>query len=122
MRTISTDILDEVVARLVREFDPDGILLFGSHAWGQPDAGSDLDLLVIVPESDERPPRRATRAHRCLRGLDVPVDVLVRTRSEIDRVARVPASLEADILDRGSLLYGRGETRTGPGLAPEGGP
>ena len=38
-----------------REYDPDSIYLFGSRAWGEPREDSDYDLLVIVPESDERP-------------------------------------------------------------------
>jgi predicted nucleotidyltransferase len=69
MRTIEESVLTDVVRRLVAEFDPDRIILFGSHAWGEPSGGSDVDVLVIVPESDLRPTLRARRASRCLRGL-----------------------------------------------------
>ena len=31
-----TDVLPEIVRRLVAEFDPEEIILFGSRAWGQP--------------------------------------------------------------------------------------
>ena len=79
-----------------------------------------LSLLVIVPRSDERPVRRAMRGHRCLRGLSVPLDILVKTREEVDRFGQVPTSLEAEILERGRVLYGRGEARIGPGLAAQG--
>ena len=41
--------------RLAAEFDPEQIILFGSHAWGTPTEDSDIDLLVIVP--------RASAAH-----------------------------------------------------------
>lgn len=105
MPAIAGSLLDDVVRRLAGEFDPDRIILFGSHAWGTPTEQSDIDLLVIVPRSDERPNRRATRAHRCLRGLPVPLDVIVKTRAEMGRFGRVPASLEAEILERGKLLY-----------------
>ena len=42
------------------EFDPEQIILFGSHAWGTPSEDSDIDLLVIVPDSDARPTQRAS--------------------------------------------------------------
>jgi predicted nucleotidyltransferase len=122
MQTVPEPLLDEVVRRLVAEFDPDQVILFGSHAWGEPHEESDLDLLVVAPESDERPTRRATRAHRCLRGLAAPMDLIVRTRDEFHRSAGVPGSLEALILERGRVLYGRGEAGVRPGLASQGVP
>ena len=106
MKTISQDLLGEVIRRLAAGFQPEQVWLFGSHAWGQPDEGSDLDLLVVVAQSDESPVRRAQRAHRCLRGLGVAKDVLVKTRAELERFRHVPASLEAEILERGRLIYG----------------
>jgi uncharacterized protein len=120
MKTISETTIHEVVHRLVNEFNPEQVILFGSYAWGTPSEDSDLDLLVIVPQSDVRPSRRAMRAHRCLRGLLAPMDVLVKTREEMDRFGRVPASLEAEILERGKVLYGRGEEGSGQGLAHQG--
>jgi predicted nucleotidyltransferase len=120
MPTVSTEVLTDVVRRLVAEFDPDQVILFGSHAWGSPHEDSDIDLLVIIPDTDERPISRAVRAHRCLRGILVPKDVLVKTRTEVDRVRALPTSLEAEILERGKVLYGRSEMRTRTELAPEG--
>ena len=65
-----------------------------------------MDLLVIVPRSDEKLARRAARAYRCLRGLTVPTDILVKTRSEVERYLSVHASLESEVLERGRILYG----------------
>lgn len=103
---MSQDLLDEVTRRLAAEFQPEQVWLFGSHAWGQPDEGSDLDLLVVVPRSDETPVRRAQRAHRCLRGIDVAMDILVKTRTELERFRNVRSSLESLILRNGRLIYG----------------
>jgi predicted nucleotidyltransferase len=115
----SADLMHEIVSRLVTEFDPDQIILFGSQAWGEPGEDSDVDLLVVVPESKERPIARAVRAHRCLRGIPVPMDLLVRTRDEMDRMAGVSSSLEAEVLRRGKPVYGRSEESIGPELAPQ---
>lgn len=106
MKTIQEAQLDVVMQRLINEFQPERIILFGSHAWGTPTEDSDLDLLVIVPQSSERPTRRAARAYRCLRGLTIPAEILVKTRAEVERYQTVRASLESEILERGKVLYG----------------
>jgi len=98
--------IQEITRRLVAEFAPEKIILFGSHAWGHPDENSDLDLLVVVSESDQPPSRRAARAYRCLREVPVPLDILVKTREEVERTRHVPASLIHEVLERGQVLYG----------------
>jgi predicted nucleotidyltransferase len=107
MRIIPPAIRKEVIRRLVDEFHPETIYLFGSHAWGNPSAESDMDLMVIITKSQEGPIQRAVRAQRSLRGLKASVDVLVKTRSEFERYTSVKASLEAQITREGKLLYGR---------------
>ncbi len=44
--------------------------------------------------------------HRCLRGLSIAKDILVKTRAELERFRHVRSSLEAEILERGRLIYG----------------
>lgn len=106
MKTIPAVIRKEIIRRLVDEFQPEKIYLFGSHAWGKPDAESDMDLLVIIEKSREKPIQRAVRAQRSLRGMKIPVDILVKTRKEFERYTSVKASLEAQIAREGKLLYG----------------
>jgi len=107
MKTVSPEIINKMVQRLVKEFSPEKIILFGSYAWGNPDTNSDIDLFIIVSESDDSPAQRAIRAHRCLRGLNIPKDILVKTRQEVEKFIRVYASLEAQVLDEGKILYER---------------
>jgi predicted nucleotidyltransferase len=106
VKTLDETLLQAATQRLVAEFRPDQVWLYGSHAWGHPHEDSDVDLLVVVPSSDESPIRRSQRAHRCLRGLRMPKDVLVETRQEVDRVKELTTSLEHIILSQGRRLYG----------------
>lgn len=92
--------------RLKKEFQPEEIYLFGSHAWGTPHDDSDVDLLVIVPESAEPAIQRMQRAHHCLGDLDLSKDVFVQTRAEFDRYRHLRASLQHQIAHRGRKLYG----------------
>ena len=99
-------LLPEMTRRLVAEFDPCQIYLFGSHAWGQPNEDSDVDLFVIVPDSDESSRERGLRARTCLKDVRIAKDVLVKTQAEVDWASRVYASLESEILECGVKLYG----------------
>ena len=98
--------MKKIIERLSAEFQPEEIYLFGSHAWGTPTDDSDVDLMVILPKSDERPIRRDQRAQRWLGRLPVPADVLVRTRSEVNRYKHLRASLFHQVLNQGRKLYG----------------
>lgn len=95
--------------RLVKEFNPENIYLFGSHVWGTPNADSDLDLLVIVSSSDISASKRSSLAYRCLRDIPYPLDILVKTRKEVEKFSQVSLSLEHQILTQGKCLYGRSE-------------
>jgi predicted nucleotidyltransferase len=107
MKTLDTALLEEMTRRLVDEFHPEQIILFGSHAWGTPNDDSDIDLLVIVPDSEETPHQRAVRAYRALpKDRIVPTDILVRTRAEADTYRHVYASLACQIFEQGIVLYG----------------
>ena len=107
MAHLDEKMLKDMTDRLVQTFQPDQVILFGSHAWGTPQAGSDIDLYVVVPESSERPLQRARRARACLGDVRVSLDVLVRTRSEADKYRNVYASLECQIFEKGRILYER---------------
>lgn len=106
MKTIPQGLLEEAVARLKTEFQPEEIYLFGSHAWGTPTDESDVDLMVILPQSEDRPIRRDQRAQHCLGRLPISIDVLVRTRREVNRVREVRGSLIHQVFQNGRKIYG----------------
>jgi predicted nucleotidyltransferase len=99
-------IIDEATQRLVAEFQPEQVWLFGSYAWGEPNKDSDLDLLVVVPSSNETTIRRMQRAQASMVGLDASADILVNTSEEVDRVKHLRSSIAHKILNEGRLIYG----------------
>src|SRR5687767_2077097 len=107
VKTISAGLLEEMTQRLVAEFQPEQIFLFGSHAWGIPNEDSDVDLLVILPGTEKPTIQDEVRAGRCLRDVPVPKDVLLRSRAQVERYRHLRASLEHQVLQQGKLLYGR---------------
>ena len=106
LRIRAQPVIEEATRRLVAEFQPEQIWLFGSYAWGEPTEDSDLDLVVVVPSSQERNLQRVRRANQTLRGIGLPKDVLVHTRSEFETYHDVASSLTYKIIHEGKLLYG----------------
>jgi len=98
-------LLREVVSRLRDALAPAAIYLYGSYVYGMPRAHSDLDLLVIVEQSDGTPFERDAAAYRALSGLGVSKDVQVYTRVEFEQRADLPVSFERTVKTKGRLLY-----------------
>ncbi|CAN5700262.1 hypothetical protein BH23CHL2_BH23CHL2_09960 [soil metagenome] len=97
--------LPEIVDRIVRQFDPLQIILFGSHARRHADHLSDLDLVVVLPNVADR--HRATVA--ILRALSdlAPVDVVVTDPAEIERRGALIGNVLRSALREGLVLYER---------------
>ena len=81
------------------------IVLFGSHARGDADEGSDIDLLVIEHSVENRA-HEMVRLRRALRPLRVPADVLVYSRDEVNRWGRQPGTALYWALREGRVVYG----------------
>ena len=106
MQSLSSELLDEIVNRLVQRLHPEQVILFGSHAYGEPTEDSDIDLLVIVSESNEPRHHRARTAYDALWGMTAPTEILVLTRQEVERSSTVIVSMVYQALHQGKVLYG----------------
>lgn len=96
----------EVQNRLVEQFAPLRIVLFGSHARGQAGGDSDLDLLVVVPNGADR--RRETAAmYQALRGIPYPADLLVVTPQDIEAHGSEAGSVIEGALREGKVVFSR---------------
>lgn len=81
-------------------------MLYFLHAWGVPTPNSDIDLFIIVKDSDQPSYRRASKAYHSLRGMRAPIEVVVRTSEEVKQSTSVMTSLARKVLTQGKLLYG----------------
>ncbi len=106
MKDISVGLLDEVVERLVDGLHLEKIILFGSHAYGNPNENSDIDLLIVVPESDEPRYRIASRAYSYLWGITAPIELIVLIHQEIKQDIEIITSFISQAIKYGKLLYG----------------
>lgn len=98
--------IDEIVRRIVEGVDPEKVILFGSYAYGEPDEDSDIDILVIK-DMDMPRYRRVTEIRRHLRGMKIPIDIVVYTREEIEEFRGVKTAFINQIVEEGRVLYER---------------
>lgn len=101
-----TEQLPEITRRIVQTSNPEKIILFGSYARGKANADSDLDLLVIVPKAQHLR-QESIRVRRALRGLLVPVDIIMATSEQIRRLGNVTGLVYQSALREGTVLYER---------------
>src|SRR5947209_17680653 len=76
--------IHEMARRLVREFHPERIILFGSYARGTAGPDSDADLLVVMRVDGSRR-RQAVEMERVLDGIGLPKDLMLATPEEAER-------------------------------------
>jgi predicted nucleotidyltransferase len=95
--------IGDLCNQIAREFRPQKIILFGSHAYGKPGWDSDVDLLVIMPFSGT--PHRQAVAIRSRIDASVALDLLVRTPRQISRRLAMGDSFIREILERGKVIY-----------------
>ena len=82
---------------------PAKVILFGSHARGDADEGSDFDFLVIEREVEDRLAESVKLRH-ALRGLRVPVDVIVMDEALAARRAKVKGTMVDRALREGRVV------------------
>lgn len=115
-------VLDAVTSALVQDLAPERIVLFGSFARGDQNRASDLDLVVIAPTTlpfCDRIGRALESAGTASTRL--PVEPLVYTPEEWERMVAEGSSFAALVLREGRVLYERGsESRRSAPLARAG--
>ncbi|MCL4708862.1 nucleotidyltransferase domain-containing protein [bacterium] len=79
---ITPELIDYIVEKIVREIQPEKIILYGSYARGDFHKHSDLDLFVIK-ESEEANRRLERRVDDLLGRRRFPLDIRVRKPSEV---------------------------------------
>ena len=104
-RFVSESAIDTLVSEIATRFDPEQIILFGSHALGAAHADSDVDMLVVM----DTPLSEAEQAVRICQALDYRfgLDLIVRTPETLERRLGLGDSFLREVLTTGRTLYAR---------------
>jgi predicted nucleotidyltransferase len=94
---------------VARQFHPRKIVLFGSYAYGEPTEDSDVDLLVIMNRTRDRGQRMSIRIRHAV-PRDFPLDLLVKTPTDVARRLRWRDPFICELIEKGEVLYEAGDT------------
>jgi predicted nucleotidyltransferase len=89
---------------IARRFRPSKIVLFGSYAYGKPTGNSDVDLLVIMRRTRDHGERMSVRIRHAI-PRNFPLDLLVRTPSDVANRLRRGDPFICELLKQGIVLY-----------------
>jgi predicted nucleotidyltransferase len=95
-------VIRQFARRVAERFHPDKIILFGSYAYGTPNADSDVDILVIMPCRNQ-----GSRAGRIRWEVPAPfpMDLIVRTPETLRWRLEEGDSFLREIVSKGKVLY-----------------
>lgn len=109
--SLSEKLKNEIVQNL-KSIDPDQVILFGSHAWGDPTEESDIDLYVVtkddfVPANWREKNKIYLRVAKSLENImrSHPTDLIVHTRRMHRKFMELNSSFSREIRLKGLKLY-----------------
>lgn len=92
-----------IINKLKSAYGPEKIILFGSHAYGKPTTDSDIDLAVIIKNTNLSYHERLIAIRRLIR-TTIPIDFFVLTQDELKEKAKENFFLR-EIVERGKIVY-----------------
>jgi predicted nucleotidyltransferase len=101
------NIIEEIKKKLLAQYHPKKILLFGSAALKGPDLANDLDL-CIIKEGIQNKSEEFIKIRKILGRTVLPLDVLIFTREEFDRRRNIWGTVQYEIDKKGQILYDSG--------------
>jgi len=98
--------LDFITASIIANTAPESIYLFGSYASGTPNADSDIDIYVVVPDSETDTIGLCTKIRLDLSRKKIrPIDLLIGRKSKFEN-RKNRLTMENIIADKGIKIYG----------------
>ncbi len=94
--------IQRYVRAVAERFQPERVILFGSYAYGQPNADSDVDLLVVMPARNQMD--QAVRIRLAFQA-PFPLDLIVRTPKNLKWRLHEGDWFLREIVSEGIVLY-----------------
>lgn len=100
------------ITEIFKQQGVDKIILFGSHAYGNPLADSDIDLMIVVPietipSSHREKMDLYLHYNQFIKDFRkiIPIDLIVYTKATYERFIELDSMFSKEISNRGIILY-----------------
>ena len=101
---LSNKEIEFIKLRLLKKFNPDKIILFGSQARNDADRNSDIDLLVLTNSNGNRR-RLMLEMDRSLKGLGYSRDIIILSIEEFERDKKIAGTIARYANTEGKVIY-----------------
>lgn len=103
--------IKSIVSEL-KKINPYKVILFGSHAYGEPNKDSDIDLIVILdnevmPKSFKERIKYQLIVRNCILNINkkIPIDLIVYTKPMYKKFLELGSMFSKEITQKGKILY-----------------
>jgi len=103
---IETSQINEIVNRIVVNYEPEKIILFGSYARGNYNEESDLDF-ILIKNTNSPKHKRGLEVRRLFYGLPLSIDFKIYTSSEFSKELSNQFSFLNSAIKESKVLYER---------------
>lgn len=93
------------IKKIIEISKPRKLILFGSYIRGDIRLNSDLDILVVTGDEIENPRKESVRIRSSLRGIGMPMDILVVSENKLEEFAETPGLIYREIMKSGQVVY-----------------
>ena len=102
---INSEKVQKVINKIVEISNPRKLILFGSYVQGNHHINSDLDILVVAGDEIDNSRKEGIRIRRALRGINMPIDILVVPEKRLDDLLKVPGLIYKEAIRKGKVVY-----------------
>jgi predicted nucleotidyltransferase len=102
---ITQDKVESAVRKIVEVSQPRKVILFGSCARNDLHLNSDVDFLLITGDEVKNPRKESSRIRRALRGISMPMDIIVVPESKWVRLKDCPGLIYREAARTGRVVY-----------------
>jgi predicted nucleotidyltransferase len=96
--------IDKIVERITKEYQPKKVILFGSYAYGEPTEDSDIDILIVTQERLNHEETYKIR-RELLRDFSISVQLISVSEEEFTETKDIVGGITYPASKYGEILY-----------------
>ncbi|MBI2252752.1 MAG: nucleotidyltransferase domain-containing protein [Armatimonadetes bacterium] len=101
---ITKELINHIKNKIIKKYNPEKIILFGSLASGNITEDSDIDLFLVM-ESNLRRDQRSIEILKLFSNRLFPLDIIVYTKVELELSLKRKNFFIKEILEKGKVIY-----------------